>query len=252
MEYNYELLRKCHGLRFRATIADKPQEGIIKVTSEGVVLCYGEEDPGYLVTFGRRNTFSFSKETSAILPSDFEIVPRDPDTYQDWQVGDVIRGCEDKEIIFRSGEVVVFKYTNYKASTNFTCSELFRRGYRLVLTDIEQQIIEERKKFEPQDGEVCYLRGNYKWIFIRKGGSWCSDMYAALDLERGGLYYNNRITIELPKELRPATEDEKRMLFDAMAKERKRWNAEKKVVEDIKPVNEDTEKLIGTTGKYEG
>ena len=33
--------------------------------------------------------------------------------------------------------------------------------------------------------------------------------------------------------LRPATEEERQRLFDAMAEKGKRWNAEKKVVEDI-------------------
>lgn len=33
---------------------------------------------------------------------------------------------------------------------------------------------------------------------------------------------------------RPSTEEEKQQLFDALAKEGKRWNAEKKVIEDIK------------------
>lgn len=33
--------------------------------------------------------------------------------------------------------------------------------------------------------------------------------------------------------IRPATDEEKQRLFDAMAKKGKRWNAEKKVVEDI-------------------
>lgn len=154
MEYNYELLRKCHGLRFRATIDNKPQEGVIKVTSEGVILCYGQEDPGYLATFGRRDTLSFSKQTFSILPGDFEIVPRDPETYKDWQVGDEICGCSaNNEIIFRCGELVVFKYSNDKAGNIYTCSELFKRGYRLVLTDIEQQIIRGWKKYEPQDNE---------------------------------------------------------------------------------------------------
>lgn len=37
------------------------------------------------------------------------------------------------------------------------------------------------------------------------------------------------------KSLRHATEEEKQMLFDAMAKDGKRWNAEAKQVEDIKP-----------------
>lgn len=149
MEYTYEFLRKCHGLRFRATIDGKPQEGIIKVTSEGVMLCYGEEDPGYLRTFGRRDTLSFSKETSAILPSDFKIIPRDPEKYSDWQVGDKV--CEDEhrnaryEVIFRSGELVFFKDWNNWACNPMTCSEAFTRfGMRLVLTDIEKQIIQEK------------------------------------------------------------------------------------------------------------
>ena len=158
MEYNYELLRKCHGLRFRATIANKPQEGIIKVTSEAVILCYGQEDPGYLVTFGRREVLSFSKETSAILPGDFEIVPRDPETYKDWQVGDkIIRNDRENTVIFRCGEVVLYKDHNNKCcACPYTCEELFGKGYRLVLTDIEQQIIEERKvveDIEPEDNE---------------------------------------------------------------------------------------------------
>ena len=233
MEYNYELLRKCHGLRFRATIANKPQDGVIKVMSEGVMLCYGDEDPGFLVTFGRRGSLSFSKETSAILPSDFEIVPRDPETYQDWQVGDVICYYGNNEIIFRSGEVVVFKYSNDKASSLFTCSELFESGYRLVLTDIEQQIIEERKKQEwtPQDGDICYAEtksGTQKFIIIHNHIDWslaygvCSDKWR---LKEDILWAYSTI--------RPATEDEKQQLFDALAKEGKRWNAEKKVVEDI-------------------
>ena len=247
MEYNYELLRKCHGLRFRATIADKPQEGIIKVTSEGVMLCYGEEDPGYLRTFGRRDTLSFSEQTFPILPSDFEIVPRDPETYTDWQVGDVIRYYGNNEIIFRSGEVVVFKYSNNKASSIYTCSELFEVGYRLVLTDIEQQIIEERKRQErtPQDGDICYAEtksGEQKFIIIYNHRDWslaygvCSDKWR---LEEGNSWVYSTI--------RSATEDEKQQLFDALAKEGKRWNAETKVVEDIEPEDNeaaDVQKMI--------
>lgn len=155
MEYNYELLRKCHGLRFRATICNKSREGIIKVTSEGVILCYGQEDPGYLATFGRRDTLSFSKETFAILPSDFEIVPRDPETYKDWQVGDKVHypNGENDIVIFRSGELVVltddFTEENRDVTVVNTCSQLFdRREGHLVLTDFEQQIIEGKKVVE--------------------------------------------------------------------------------------------------------
>ena len=249
MEYNYELLRKCHGLRFRATIANKPQEGVIKVMSEGVMLCYGQEDPGYLRTFGRRDTLSFSEQTSAILPGDFNIIPRDPETYQDWQVGDVICGCdENKEIIFRSGEVVVFRYANYTASTNFTCRELFERGHRLVLTDMEQQIIEERMRQEwrPQDGDIVAWKSedddrNPAISIYKEKARGYATIYA-----HGSTEYSTCVTLAM-NIIRPATDEEKQRLFDAMAKDGKRWNAEKKVVEDIEPKDDeaaDVQKMI--------
>ena len=245
MEYTYEFLRKCHGLRFRATLNNKLQEGIIKVTSEGVTLCYGEEDPGYLVTFGRRDTLSFSKQTLAILPGDFEIVPRDPETYKDWQVGDMVEKIADglvanTEVIFRSGEFVVCKTDQGTASVNYLCDELFNDGYRLVLTDIEKQIINERKNaamWEPKNGDICYAenRDGYCTPFIyRHGGSNRTAFYAALDKWGNVLMYHGcAIANGNIKMLRPATDEEKQRLFDAMAKEGKRWNAEKKVVEDI-------------------
>ena len=246
MEYNYELLRKCHGLRFRATFYGKPQEGIIKVTSENVMLCFGDEDPGYSATFGRMCARSFSKETFDRLPRDFEIVPRDPETYKDWQVGDVIRFYGNNEIIFRSGEVVVFKYSNDKASSIYTCSELFRRGYRLVRTDIEEQIIEEQKKYEPQDGDIVAWKHqendrNHAISIYKEERRAYATIYA-----HGGTEYSTDVTFAMDI-IRPATDEEKQQLFDAMAKEGKRWNAKKKVVEDIEPEDDepaDVQKMI--------
>ena len=245
MEYTYEFLRNCHGLRFRATLMNKPQEGVIKVKSEGVMLCYGEEDPGYLVTFGRRDTLSFSKQTFAVLPSDFEIVPRDPETYKDWQVGDHVAmpDYDNNVIIFRAGELVIFKLPmgdgRWAGYSPYTCEELFEKGYRLILTDIEKWIIEERKKaeWEPQDGDVCYTenKDGYCTPFIyRHEGQNRTAFYVAFDKWGDVLKYHGcAISNANIKMLRPATDEEKQRLFDALAKEDKRWNAEKKVVEDI-------------------
>ena len=239
MEYTYEFLKKCHGLRFRATLGNKPQEGIIKVTSEGVMLCYGEEDPGYLVTFGRRDTLSFSEQTFSILPSDFEIVPRDPETYKDWHVGDKIakysRG-RHREVIFRSGEVVIYKLpiNNEEAFGPYTCGELFGKGFRLVLTDIEKQIIEEREKAEwkPQDGDIVAWKSKEDnenpAISIYKEKERC---YATIYADGSTEY--SIYTVFAMNIIRPATYDETQRLFDAMEKDGKRWNAEKKAVEDI-------------------
>lgn len=225
-------LTKCNNCLFRAVYNGRPVSGTVKVGEEWCNLIFD----GGIVSVRVSGLF----EDSGI--ADFEIVPRDPETYKDWQVGDKvvnpnIKVAKDvaKEVISRSGELVICKNPKNTIGGAYTCDELHRLGYRLVLTDIEKQIIEEKKKseYEPRDGEVCYLRGNYKWIFVKKDGSSDVDMYVSLCLERDRLYYDDRICYGSPEELRPATEDEKRQLFDAMAKEGRRWNAEKKVVEDI-------------------
>lgn len=181
---------------------------------------------------------------------DFEIVPRDPEAYKDWQVGDKV--CEDEhrnacyEVIFRSGELVVFKDWNNWASNPMTCSEAFTRfGMRLVLTDIEQQIIEEKKKraYEPQDGDVVYAKISHNdndALFIYKkavenriyGYAGYNIRFDRMVDTHGFPHITPNIIGDLI-EYRPATEDEKQRLFDAMANEGKRWNAEKKAVEDI-------------------
>lgn len=238
MEYNYELLRKCDRLRFRAEFYALPKEGVIKVAEDCVYLCYGNDV--------LRPEFDY-KKTLKVLEgqplncgriSHFEIVPRDPETYQDWQVGDKVteRPGETQTVIFRSGELMVTKRFNGEASCPFTCGEFFEKGYRLVLTDIEKQIIEERTKAEwkPQDGDICYLSANNRWIFVnKKDSAFHYVLYVGLCLERDRIYYNGNVIFTTPAEFRPATDEEKQRLFDAMARAGKRWNAEKKVVEDI-------------------
>ena len=243
MEYTYEFLRKCHGLRFRAKSYGVPEEGIVKVDDAYVLLCYGKESLNFPESFNRRVSRMVDEEMPVIDSdfTDFEIIPRDPETYKDWQVGDKMKNSYDKvrEVIFRCGEAVFCKnLANGEAIGPFTCEELFRYNYRLILTDIEKQIIEENKKAEwkPQDGDICYVKSLLaEWLFIKRGDINETDTCACMrmgnncvDLVPGIVTRDDMI-----KELRPATEEEKRMLFDAMSKDGKRWNAEKKVVEDI-------------------
>ena len=249
MEYTYEFLRKCHGLRFRAKSYGVPEEGIVKMDDAYVLLCYGKESLNFPESFNRRVTRMVDEEMPVIDSdfTDFEIVPRDPKTYKDWQMGDNVHlensDCDFYEIIFRSGRLVGVAALNVDDDESlhgmFTCDELFRKGYRLVLTDIENQIIEEMEKaeWEPQDGDVCYAENidGYCTPFIyRHTGLNRTAFYAAFDKWGNVLiYHGNAISKETMKMLRPATEEERQRLFDAIAKEGKRWNAEKKVVEDI-------------------
>ena len=135
---------------------------------------------------------------------------------------------------------MICKDGNGDISGGYTCGQLHRLGYRLVLTDIEQQIIEEKKKYEPQDGDVCFVRtdaGNC-FIFIKREHKPDEEIhgYACFDTNLWSLCPAKVSCVcdrQSIRELRPATDEEKQRLFDAMAKEGKRWNAEKKVVEDI-------------------
>lgn len=233
MDYTYEFLRKCHGLRFKAVKNATNIEGIIRVEKDGVVLCHGEETLDNFDYFHRRLGVSISSifDFAGKGISDFEIVPRDPKTYKDWQVGDkIIKNDIVKFIIFRCGEVVLYKNRNNKCcACPDTCEELYADGYRLVLTDIEKQILEE-KTWKPQDGDICYGQTNHtpqRFIFIKGQKEYMlvdlSNSGYKLDMDRDWGYTH----------IRPATDEEKQKLFDALAKEGKRWNEEKKCIEDI-------------------
>ena len=236
MEYTYEFLRKCHGLRFKAVRNGNDIEGIIKVEKDGIALCYGEETLDNFDYFHRERGVRLVSATGFDWRgiTDFEIVPRDPDTYKDWQVGDVFM-CDDKKyiILFRCGEVVTYKERgSIYCSALYTCDELFNSDCRLVLTDIEKQILEERKKEEwkPQDGDICYAQTKktpQRFIFIEG-----HRQYMLVDLTNSGYGLDTDRDWEY-SDIRLATDEEKRKLFDALAKAGKRWNKDEKRFEDI-------------------
>lgn len=233
MEYTYEFLRKCHGLRFKASRYEKDIAGVISVGRDEIFLCYGEEVLSSADYFHRSCCTTITSDYSfdAAGISDLEIVPRDPATYKDWQVGDVFeKETERYVIIFRCGEVVLYKDRNNRCSAcPYTCEELYDKGSRLVLTDVEKQLITERQ-WEPQDGDVCYAQTKHtpqRFIFIEGHRE-----YMLIDLSNSGYVLDENRGWKY-SQIRPATDEEKKQLFDALVKKGKRWNAEKKCFDDI-------------------
>ena len=232
-------LTKCNNCRFRAEISNSGLVSGRIVVNKGVYL---EDEKGDFIGFLSLDGEEIMDMSGRDI-TDLEIVPRDPETYRDWQVGDKVMmkyvgWNEQIEVIFRSGELVVCKDSDNNATETKTCEQLYRERGRLVLTDIEQKIIEEKKKAEwkPQDGDICYAELISDWVFIKKDGEFLTENYAALKLNDGYTNFDNPSRINndaFVKMIRIATEGEKQKLFDAMEKKGKRWNAEKKVVEDI-------------------
>lgn len=248
-------LTKCKGWNFKAKIHGTQCEGRIQVERGAVYLCQDRMDGsecqdtwGFKYSWGILNGSEGALKTNNV--TDLEIVPRDPETYKDWQVGDKV--CEDEhedaclEVIFRSGELVVCKNADGDIDGGYTCEQLYRLGYRLVLTDIERQIIEEKKEYKPQDGDICFVKtsaGN-RFVFIIKRDDEPGEEihgYIIMATNSKSLYSSSVPCVckrKSIRELRPATDEEKQMLFDALEKKGKRWNAKKKVVEDIPKTDE--------------
>lgn len=230
-------LTKCNNLRYKAKIDGNDDYGRICVENaeSGLAFLRSDREDGYIATWHCDEMLI--RGISGREVTGFEIVPRDPETYQDWQVGDIVLdSCEDSDwrVIFRSGEFVVVADNCSEDKLDiigcYTCSQLFREGWRLILTDIERQII-EGKKYEPQDGDIV------AWQSKENSAGWAISIYEEKDGSYMTLFTTGSCratdsTLDM-QVIRPATDEEKQLLFDAMSKEGKRWNAEKKIVEDI-------------------
>ena len=83
--------------------------------------------------------------------NELEIIPRDPETYNDWKVGDVIK-CKNSDtkriIISRIGETIFISdlFGNYIQEISTTKS--IAQNYKLVLTDYEQELLAAKRKKE--------------------------------------------------------------------------------------------------------
>ena len=91
----------------------------------------------------------------------------------------------------------------------------------------------EKPKQEFKDGDILYMNGcRLIYIFKKKVQKSAATLYyASLDADYNSLYYNN--AMEDVHGSRLATEEEKQQLFDALAKEGKRWNPDTKLFEDL-------------------
>lgn len=98
----------------------------------------------------------------------------------------------------------------------------------------------EKPQQEFKDGDILaspssLFEGDYVFIFNGYDNHNGLGYYVAVDNDSDNLYFScGNVWCYKGDAVRYATEEEKQRLFEALAKEGKRWNAEKKVIEDIK------------------
>lgn len=106
-----------------------------------------------------------------------------------------------------------------------------------------------------ENGNILILHtiNRFTYVFISNGIAPNSSCHAYLSLDNPRLVgYNTTIKEEAQIDyVTYATEEEKQRLFDALTKEGKRWNAEKKIIEDIKKEHqfEPFEKVLARDSK---
>lgn len=145
-------LTKCNNCHYYARIDGVDDKGRICVENDenGIAYLYSYKEHGH-VGIWHCDTKEIQGFSESLITA-FGIEPRNPETYSDWQVGDILRMADSKirnsfdtsKVIFRSGEYVVISQTNDIGDVivvnGYTCEQLHGKGWRLVLTDIEKKI----------------------------------------------------------------------------------------------------------------
>jgi hypothetical protein len=148
----------------------------------------------------------------------------------------------EERMVDRFGDVKICPSTYDERCTFF--ARLVAEGYKwnakkLKLTKVE--------KWAPKDGEFVYYAENDKTneaVSIYKDVDYS---YASI-LVRSGRLESSTEPVVFSKPSRAATDSERKQLLDALAKAGKRWNAELKMVENIKPEYKDGDFLRTKSG----
>ena len=117
-----------------------------------------------------------------------------------------------------------YKITLPKGANISTVETNDNNGVLEVTIGFEQEYV-------PKDGDIVSCNGVVA-IYAGTNGTGGIMTYAALHEQRLQTVFCKK-GCGFTFEYRPATEAEKQSLFDALAKQGKRWNAEKKCIEDL-------------------
>ena len=96
-------------------------------------------------------------------------------------------------------------------------------------------VVSPKELFKPKDGEVVYVSGYNKYVFIYKDEiTEEAYYYVAFSINKERVEFPDGGHIGYISQLRPATEEEKQLLFDKLAEEGWDWDAEKKQLVKLK------------------
>lgn len=205
MKYDFS---KCNNLQFKAKGDEgEVMTGYLKVTKEGeefFVYIFPTDRQGYesydrglqLVIRDYARSYNIEDFSEWAEKHDLEIVPRDPETYTDWKVGDKVisnKGNQVNTLIAVLGKAIVLVRDDGAPITGLTTADNLTKYDKLILTDYEQELLAEQEKekcpFKKGDKVLVRDRDDDRWrvrIFERyneicKYKYQCKDEYERRD-----------------------------------------------------------------------
>ena len=204
MKYDFS---KCNNLQFKAKDdEDEVMTGYLKVAKEGeeyMVYVFFTDCREYESLDSSLQIVTRNYERCEVIEDfnvwaeehDLEIVPRDPETYKDWKVGDRVRCMSGAEVVYdiaaKLGEVV-FLSKNYSQVLTLPINILVR-DFKLILTDYEQELIhaEQEKK------KVCPFKKGDKVLVRDSDTTWTFDVFVSYNENESYPYECNDSEYEL-------------------------------------------------------
>lgn len=219
MKYDFS---KCNNLQFKAKVQGIERKGYLKVLNEeNVYMFYSDGEKAFDTSLQLEYTLcnkAFANIMDFTLWAEkhgLEIIPRDPETYKDWKVGDSIMGKSnnDKFVIKAILNDLIFASSTIVAATALLQSKYIGENYKLVLTDYEQEILKAQD--EKKAKECPFRKGDRVLVRDEDEDAW---IFETFDSYEGGNEYP--------------------------------YDCKEDVHKQCIPYNEKTWKLLGTTDEY--
>lgn len=141
---------KCNNLNFKLASG---LSGFMKVSPKGDCYLYQHDKYWDINTMKQEPRFWRSIESAAfdsfVEDSELQIVPRNPETYTDWKVGDKVINNKSNQVntlIAVLGKAIVLVRDDGAPFTGLTTADSLTKYDKLILTDYEQELLAEREK----------------------------------------------------------------------------------------------------------
>lgn len=175
MKYDFA---RCNNLQFKAKVQGIERKGYLKVSSEGKVnMFYSDGEKIFDPVVQTEVTVSSIRFLDIVDFShwaerhELEIIPRDPETYKDWKVGDCIIGKfnNDQFVIKAILNDIIIVNSIIVVTTGLFPSKFIGENYELILTDYEQELLKAQGKKECpfRKGDRVLVRNDDRadWFF---------------------------------------------------------------------------------------